>query len=95
MNFQMLKKKWKSGITVEKMIKLKMSKGIKAVTTGKFRDGTPGVSLSFKSLKEKKKLENEAKKLNLSPEGYVKIVMLGNLSRKEIMKIADEYSLKN
>ena len=84
----MLKKKWKSGITVEKMIKLKMGKGIKAVTTGKFRDGTPGVSLSFKSLKEKKMFENEAKRLNLSPEGYAKIIMLSTRPRKQIMKIA-------
>ena len=60
-----------------------------------YKDGTSEFIFHFKNLKEKKKLENEAKKLNLSPEGYVKILMLGDLNRKNIMKIVDDYGLKN
>lgn len=85
----------KKKTAVEKMIKLKMGVGVKAVTTGKFRDGSPGVSLSFKNMKEKKKFEDEAKRLNLSPEGYAKIIMFSTQTRKQTMKIVDEYSLKN
>ena len=60
-----------------------------------YKDGTSEFIFHFKNLKEKKKLKSEAKKLNLSPEGYVKILMLGGLSRKDIMKIVDEYGSKN
>lgn len=58
-------------------------------------DGTSDIILKFANPDEEKKFFDEAKRLNLLPEGYLLLLALsGNLSRKGIMDIADKYGLK-
>lgn len=57
-------------------------------------DGTNDIIFHFKNPEEEKKLEVEARKLNLTLEGYAKLLMYSGIDRKGVMNIFNEHGLK-